>query len=54
MGVSFKQNPMGFKTFCIRIPNKKSNNKAELYSIIKALEIAFEINLPVHIHTDIQ
>jgi hypothetical protein len=36
MGVSFKQNPIGFKTFCKRFPYKQSNNAAELFAIIKA------------------
>ena len=54
MGVSFKQNPMGFKTFCKRFTNKQSKHTAELFAIINASEIACEINLPVLIHRDIQ
>jgi hypothetical protein len=51
MVVSFKQNPIGFKTFCKRFHNKQSNNPAVLFAIIKALEIAFEINLFNHNHS---
>jgi hypothetical protein len=42
---------MVFKLFCGRVPNKQSNNTTELFALIKLLEIGFEINLPVHIHT---
>jgi len=50
-GVSFKQSPIGFKTFCGRNPNKQFNNTAKLFAKIKALETASVINLTDHIHT---
>ena len=53
-GISFKENPLDFTVFCGRVPGKQSNNTAEVYAIIKALEIAEIYDSPIHIFTDSQ